>query len=87
MNLSPGKIIIAIMMNLLLLIVIYFDMRDNYRQRIAAKRKLENLKLDVIHLDLTEDEMEMLNQLKTLSKDNSNSQYIRRIIKNQVNIA
>ena len=81
---------IRIIVSLILFFVFIFIIRERNlllqeekRQAIAKENSLSNLKCDVITLNLTEDEKEILNVLAKLKKETTN-QYLRSCIKNEI---
>lgn len=58
-------------------------LREEKRQALAKANSLANLKCDVITLDLTCQEEEILNVLAKLKKETTN-QYLRSCIKNEI---
>lgn len=74
-------IIMAILMNLPIILLMYWDYTKEKELKELAKKKLSYLLNDVIYLDVSNEEKEMLEFIRRRTEYTKNGQYIRSIIK------
>ena len=74
-------IIMAILMNLPIILLMYWDYTKEKELKELAKKKLSYLLNDVIYLDVSNEEKEMLEFIRRRTEYTKNGQYIRSITK------
>lgn len=71
---------LALPINAAMIYCVYKDYREYKDRQEHVRRKLDNLKREVIQVDLSEVELEMLEQLQELKKEGTASSYLRSSI-------
>lgn len=86
MNLKIIFIIIPV--SIVIAIAIIQDIKNFFyelkRKEIAREKKLENLKSEMLEIELTADEMDKLIVLKALKKEKSTHKYLRSALKKEL---
>lgn len=77
--------LVAFPVNLLIFYCCWVTIKEELDLRKVEETKLENLKGDMLYINISDDELLMLEQLKKFNNVDSTNKYLRNIILDIVN--